>query len=115
MADPRRGEIWIVDWSPGRGSEQLGRRPALVLQTDAANINVRYPNTIVLTISTKGFPVTSHVAIEPSSVNRLRERSYVKCEQVMTISKERLEQRVGKLSEEDMRKVEGALRRVLAL
>lgn len=85
------------------------------MQTDAANNNVRYPNTIVLTISRKGLPVTSHVVIDPSPINRLRERSYVKCEQVMTISKGRLEERVGQLSEDDMRKVENALRRILVL
>lgn len=38
-----RGESRWVDWSPGRGSEQVGRRPALVVQTDAANRNARYP------------------------------------------------------------------------
>ncbi|MHB8523858.1 MAG: type II toxin-antitoxin system PemK/MazF family toxin [Limisphaerales bacterium] len=42
MADPHRGQIWLVNWSPGRGSEQLGRRPALVMQTDSANANPRY-------------------------------------------------------------------------
>jgi mRNA interferase MazF len=47
----RRGQIWLVDWSPGRGSEQLGQRPAIVIQTDAANSNPRYPNTIVVTLA----------------------------------------------------------------
>ena len=50
----RRGEIWIVDWSPSRGSEQTGLRPAVVIQTDAANTNPYYPNTVVVTVSTKG-------------------------------------------------------------
>jgi hypothetical protein len=55
-----RGDIWVVDWSPGRGSEQAGMRPAVVVQTDAANLNPRYPNTIVLTVSTKGKAVPFH-------------------------------------------------------
>src|SRR5438270_2607000 len=82
--NPRRGEIWLVDWSPGRGSEQLGRRPALVIQTDAANSNPGYPNTIVLTLSTKGHVVTSHVDVRPTATNGLRETSFIKCEQIMT-------------------------------
>jgi mRNA interferase MazF len=115
MADPRRGQVWLVDWSPGRGSEQLGRRPALVVQTDAANANPRYPNTIVLTISTKGLSVTSHVQIAPTSENGLSELSYIKCEHVLTISKERLERCLGRLSREEMIRVEDALRKVLVL
>ena len=31
---PKRGEVWLVNWSPARGSEQAGRRPALVIQND---------------------------------------------------------------------------------
>ncbi len=111
----RRGQIWMVDWSPGRGSEQLGKRPALIIQTDAANANPHYPNTIVLTLSTKGHPVTSHVEIKPSAHNGLRETSYVKCEQILTVSKERLGKLVGTVSAADLQRVEFALRKVLVL
>lgn len=111
----RRGQVWLVDWSPGRGSEQLGKRPAVIIQTDAANSNVRYPNTIVLTVSTKGQPVATHVQIEPDSGNKLRETSWVKCEQVLTISKERLEVHWGSLSETDMARIEAALRLALGM
>jgi mRNA interferase MazF len=82
----RRGDIRLVDWSPSRGSEQAGMRPAVVVQTDAANLNPRYPNTIVVTVSTKGKPVPFHVSIEPSEQNGLKEKSFVKCEQVLTIA-----------------------------
>ena len=36
---PKRGEIWLLDWSPSRGSEQADFRPVLIIQTDAANSN----------------------------------------------------------------------------
>jgi mRNA interferase MazF len=36
-AFPRRGEVWLVDFSPSRGSEQRGLRPALVIQNDVGN------------------------------------------------------------------------------
>jgi mRNA interferase MazF len=61
-----RGQIWIVNWSPGRGSEQTGVRPAIVIQTDAANLNPHYPNTIVAAVSTKGKQVPFHVLVNPS-------------------------------------------------
>jgi mRNA interferase MazF len=107
-----RGDIWIVDWSPSRGSEQAGMRPALVIQTDAANLNSRYPNTIVLTISTKGKAVPFHISVNPSRENGLKEKSYVKCEQVLTISKDRLVRRTGLLDQKQLREVEEALRKV---
>ena len=88
---PRRGEIWQVDWSPGRGSEQSGRRPALIVQNDAGNRSTRFPNTIVVAVSTKGRDIPFHVRLEPSHKNGLSEVSYVKCEQVLTISKDRLQ------------------------
>lgn len=101
-SQPMRGEIWLVNWNPGPGSEQLGKRPALVIQTDAANSNPRYPNTIVLTLSTRGLQVATHVQLEPDSANGLRETSWVKCEQVLTISKERLLQKWGHVSSDDL-------------
>lgn len=79
-----RGEVWLVDWSPGRGSEQLGRRPAVVVQTNPANLNPRYPNTIVVAVSTSGREVPSHVKLEPSGANGLRKTSFARCEQLLT-------------------------------
>ena len=111
----RRGEIWWVDWSPGRGSEQQGLRPALVVQTDAANSNPRYPNTIVVAVSTRGKPVPFHVPVEPSPGNGLKRRSYVKAEQLLTISKERLVERIGMLEREVLAQVEEAVKLVLEL
>ena len=111
----RRGDIWVVDWSPGRGSEQAGMRPAVVVQTDAANLNPHYPNTIVLTVSTKGKAVPFHVPIDASERNGLQERSFVKCEQVLTISKERLVRRLGRLEEGYLELVATSLRKVLKI
>jgi mRNA interferase MazF len=110
-----RGDIWIVDWSPSRGSEQAGQRPAVVIQTDAANSNPRYPNTVILTISTKGKAVPFHVSVSPSGENGLREVSFVKCEQILTISKERLVRRVGNLEDEYLRAIAVVLRRILEI
>lgn len=115
MPNPERGEIWVVDWSPGRGSEQTGRRPALIVQTNAGNRNPRYPNTVVITISTKGRAVPSHVRVIPSDENGLALPSFIKCGQILTISKARLEARLERLSPEDLVRVVTALRMVLEL
>jgi mRNA interferase MazF len=107
---PRRGEIWYVDFSPARGSEQAGRRPALVIQNDAGNRNPRYPNTIVLAMSTKGKRVPFHVRIDPSITNGLQETTFVKCEQILTIAKARLTGPgpLGRISAGQVRRVEAA-------
>jgi mRNA interferase MazF len=113
---PSRGEIWLVDWSPGRGSEQTGTRPALVIQNDQGNYSPRYPNTIVVTLSTSGREVPFHIFVPRSSANGLRTDSYVKCEQVLTISKSRLVGPAwGRLTDEEMERVGEALKRSLAL
>lgn len=111
--DLRRGDLFWIDWSPGRGSEQLGRRPGLIVQTDAANRNENYPNTIVAAVSRSGRDVPSHVRVEPTPENGLRETSFVKCEQLQTISKERLADPIGRLTESEMHQVSVALRRML--
>jgi len=114
-ADISRGEIWWVNWSPGRGSEQAGRRPALVVQTNAANRNPRYPNTIVVAVSRKGRDVPFHVRLEPTAENGLTEASFAKCEQILTVSKARLEERLGRLAEDDVDRVASALLLVLSI
>lgn len=110
---PKRGEIWLLDWSPSRGSEQAGFRPALIIQTDAANSNPGYPNTIVLAVSTKGKPVPFHVALKPNSRNGLTEASFVKCEQVLTVAKVRLVRKLGAIGEEELQRIKRAVRLVL--
>lgn len=110
---PKRGEIWLLDWSPSRGSEQSGFRPALIIQTDAANSNPNYPNTIVLAISTKGKPVPFHVTLKPNDINGLTEPSFVKCEQVLTVAKERLVKKLGIIDEGELQQISRAVRLVL--
>ena len=105
----RRGELWWVDWSPGRGSEQAGRRPALVVQTDTANENPRDTNVLVVTVSSQGRPVPSHVQLMATSESGLKVDSFAKCEQIMTISKERLEGQIGVVSQGDLERVFRAL------
>jgi len=107
---PRRGEIWYVDFNPARGSEQAGKRPALVIQNDAGNTSLHYPNTIVLAMSTKGKRVPFHVRIDPAKSNGLRDTTFVKCEQILTVAKTRLTGKgpLGRVSAVQFRQVEAA-------
>jgi len=75
---PRRGEIWDVDWSPGRGAEQQGIRPALVIQNDRGNASSTYPLTIVASMSRTERELPLHVRIAPSEENGLTDFTDVK-------------------------------------
>ena len=111
--NPLRGEIYQVEWHPPRGSEQGGSRPSLVIQTDRANQNPHYPNTIVVTISRTGRAVPTHVQFKADKSNGLAVDCYAKCEQILTISKDRLTKRYGKVSDRDMHAVDEALKLTL--
>jgi mRNA interferase MazF len=115
MPNPRRGEIWDVNWSPGRGAEQQGTRPALIIQNDRGNASANYPLTIVASMSRTQRSVPLHVRIAPSAENGLTDYTDVKCEQVMTIEKSRLMRRRGIISAEEMKKVNETLRLSLEL
>ncbi len=114
-ASPRRGEIWDVNWSPGRGAEQQGTRPALIVQNDRGNTSHTYPLTIVASMSRTERELPLHVRIAPTEENGLTDYTDVKCEQLMTIEKSRLLRRRGAISSEELSKVDVALRLSLNL
>jgi mRNA interferase MazF len=109
---PKRGEVWLVNWNPARGSEQSGRRPAVVIQNDIGN--EKSPTTIVAAISSsvKIFPM--NVKVEPPE-GGLDFPSIVKTSQILTVDKKRLEERLGKISRKKMREVNQAVKLSLDL
>lgn len=113
MAAPLRGEVWIVDLSPVRGREQAGRRPALVVSVDMFN---RGPAelVVVLPITTKEKGVPLHVRIDPPE-GGVKETSFIKCEDIRSISTQRLAVRLGIVSARTMALVEDRVRVLLGL
>jgi mRNA interferase MazF len=98
-----RGEIWMIDWNPGRGSEQTGYRPSLIVQRNSGSANPQYGNVIVVTISSKSSGnVPFHLFVRKNPENGLSSDSYIKCEQIITISKQRLVKKIGQLQEDFM-------------
>src|SRR4030042_7108511 len=109
---PRRGEIWLVYCNPGRGSEQKGFRPAVIIQNDIGN---QYgATTIVAAITTtiKIYPVTVFLKALGGG---LKNDSMVNCAQILTISKDRLKKKIGSLDKELVRKIDKPLRVSLGL
>ncbi len=91
--NPSRGEIWLVDLNPTRGHEQAGVRPALIFSVDKFNHGPA-GLVIVLPITTKDKGIRSHIRIEPSPTG-VKKVSFVKCEEIRCISKERCEELLG--------------------
>jgi len=109
----RRGDIYWVDFGNPRGSEQGGRRPALIVQNDTGNVSS--PTTIIAAITSRrkgAYPF--HVDI-PALESGLPEDSTVLFEQLLTINKSRLINRLGSLSIAKMREVDKALEVSLGL
>jgi len=109
---PHRGEVWLVNWDPARGSEQAGERPALVIQNDIGNEHAS--TIIVATISATIRLYPMNVLIEPPEGGLIKP-SIVKTGQILTVSKERLKKKLGKISQGKMLEVNRALQLSLAL
>jgi mRNA interferase MazF len=109
----KRGEIYWVSWNPGRGSEQSGLRPALVIQNDVGN---KYsPTTIVAALTTaieKPYPFTVKVSAKESG---LPKDSTVNLAVIMTIDKTRLTDKCGELNEAKMTEVIKAIKASLGM
>jgi mRNA interferase MazF len=104
----KRGDIFYADLSPVIGSEQGGVRPVLVVQNDIGN---RYSPTVIITAITSQInkaKLPTHIEITASEYG-LSKDSVILLEQVRTIDKRRLEEKIGHLDEEMMAKVNESL------
>lgn len=105
----KRGEIYYADLSPVVGSEQGGIRPVLILQNDIGN---RYSPTIIvaaITSKTGKTKLPTHIELEGER-HGLPKDSVILLEQIRTIDKKRLKEKLGGLNSYAMNKVENGLR-----
>ena len=104
----RRGDIYYADLSPVVGSEQGGMRPVLIVQNDIGN---RYSPTVIaaaITSQTGKAKLPTHISLGGRSCG-LTKDSIVLLEQIRTIDKQRLRERMGKLDETMMSRVDSAI------
>lgn len=104
----KRGEIYFAQLNPVIGSEQGGIRPVVVVQNDIGN---QYsPTTIILAITSQINKAKLPTHIELKAVDYgLEKDSVILAEQIRTIDKTRLKQRIASLNEATMQKVDQAL------
>ncbi len=111
----RQGEIWMLDWSPGRGSEQHGFRPGVVIQCDEGNLAPGARTTILVPLTTQGRAFVFYVPVPKGPLTGLKEASWANCTQVFTVDKGRLNTRLGSVPGEVVGNILGAVAMILGL
>lgn len=104
----KRGDIYYADLSPVVGSEQGGVRPVLIVQNDVGN---KYSPTVIaaaITSQQDKSRLPTHISVNGNACG-LSKDSVVLLEQVRTLDKQRLKERMGNLSTTDMNKINKAL------
>ena len=108
MTNIKRGDIYYADLSPVVGSEQGGLRPVLIIQNDVGN---RYSPTVIAAAITSRMGKTrmpTHIDIYADKVG-LAKDSVILLEQIRTLDKRRLKEKMGHLDEEIMSEVNAAI------
>jgi len=113
VSDIKRGEIYWVDWGKGKGSEQAGVRPALIIQNDVGN--KASPTVIIASLTTapnKPYPFLVEFTKEESG---LEKDGAVDLAAIVTIDKVRLSDKRGQLPSRKMSEVDRAIKISLGL
>ena len=108
-----RGDIYLANLNPYKGSEQGGKRPVIIIQNDVGN---HYSPTVIVTAVTSRFfkkrALPTHV---PLDNEELEKNSLALLEQIRTIDKSRLIRKIGRVPEETMKDIDRAIFVSLAL
>ena len=108
MEQVKRGQIYYADLSPVVGSEQGGTRPVLVIQNDVGN---KYSPTVIACAVTSQLTkakLPTHIEVRQGQFG-LPKDSVILLEQIRTLDKRRLKERLGQLDAETMSKVDRAI------
>ena len=108
MSTVKRGDIYYADLSPVVGSEQGGMRPVLIVQNYTGNKHSPTVIAAAITSQTGKAKLPTHIELNAQSVGLSRD-SVILLEQIRTIDKSRLRERMGKLDDKTMNKVDSAI------
>jgi mRNA interferase MazF len=106
----KEGKVFIANLNPTRGYEKAGIRPVVIISVE--HFNDSFLNLVmVCPLTTREKFFSTHIKIHNDN---LKAKSYVKCEDLRSISKERLIKEIGCLSKSEMEKIKDVLRKILS-
>ena len=108
LSGVKRGDIYYADLSPVVGSEQGGMRPVLIVQNDTGNKHSPTVIAAAITSQINKARLPTHIELEAQTYG-LTKDSVVLLEQIRTIDKRRLRERMGKLDDSLMDQVDNAI------
>ena len=106
-----QGEIWELYFNPTKGSEQTGRRPAVILSGNLMNSYLKV--IIVCPITSKVKNYKGNVVLEPSSKNGLKSKSEILTFHIRSVSKERFHKKIGAISKDELQEIKKGLDDIL--
>jgi mRNA interferase MazF len=97
----RQGEIWYADLNPVRDSEQAGFRPVVIISGNMLNKYLNVVITVPLTTKIKHYQ--GNPILQPNNTNKLKTTSEMMVFHIRSISKERLVEKIGEISVEEVK------------
>jgi len=107
----KQGEIWEMYFDPTKGSEQKGRRPAVIISGNLLNKYLSVVIVCPLTTSIKNYK--GNVVLEPTSLNGLAKTSEVLTFHIRSVSKERLKNKLGRINNKELETIKQGLSDIL--
>ena len=107
----RQGELWFANLNPVKGSEQAGMRPVVIISGNLLNT---YLNTVICCpLTTKIKHYKGDVVIEPTKENGLSTTSEILTHHIRSISKDRLINRIGNITQHETQLIKKYLNEIL--
>lgn len=106
-----QGEIWHANLNPSKGSEQAGFRPVVIISGNLLNKYLGI--VIVCPLTTRVKDYKGNVVLKPDEINNLRERSEILTFHIRSISKERLERKIGSINQKEIASIKATLNDIL--
>lgn len=107
----QQGEIWYANLNPIKGQERAGHRPVVIISGNLLN---QYLDIVICCpVTSKIKNYKGNVILNPNQTNKLSQKSEILTFHVRSVSKQRLEKKIGKISEEELDKIKLYLNEIL--